>query len=40
MKKFNLLILPFLFLLASCSPKYYSPNTQNVPLISQQGETI
>lgn len=24
---------------ASCSPKYYAPNTQNVPLISQKGET-
>jgi hypothetical protein len=23
----------------SCSPKYYSPNTQNVPLISEKGET-
>lgn len=25
--------------LASCSPKYYIPNTQNVPLISKKGET-
>ena len=25
--------------LLSCNPKYYSPNTQNVPLITQQGET-
>ncbi|HZH88951.1 MAG TPA: hypothetical protein VFD78_07195 [Chitinophagaceae bacterium] len=24
---------------ASCSPIYYTPNTQNVPLISQKGET-
>lgn len=24
---------------ASCSPKYYTPNTQNVPLISEKGET-
>ena len=24
---------------ASCSPKYYIPNTQNVPLISERGET-
>lgn len=23
----------------SCSPKYYTPNTQNVPLISEKGET-
>lgn len=28
-----------IFLLASCSPKYYSPNTQNVPLITQKAET-
>lgn len=25
-------------ILSSCSPKYYSPDTQNVPLISSQGE--
>jgi len=24
---------------ASCSPKFYTPNTQNVPLISEKGET-
>ena len=24
---------------ASCNPKFYSPNTQNVPLISEMGET-
>ena len=23
----------------ACSPKYYSPNTQNVPLITEKGET-
>ncbi len=23
----------------ACSPKYYTPNTQNVPLISEKGET-
>lgn len=28
-----------LLALASCNPKFYSPNTQNVPLISQKGET-
>lgn len=35
------LILPFLLLLglSACSPKYYIPNTQNVPLISEKGET-
>lgn len=26
-------------LLSSCSPKYYSPNAQNVPLITAKGET-
>lgn len=25
--------------LASCSPKYYSPNSHNVPLFSEKGET-
>lgn len=25
-------------LIAGCSPKYYSPNTQNVPLLSERGE--
>lgn len=32
----------FVFLgvcLMSCSPKYYAPSTQNVPLISKKGET-
>lgn len=24
---------------ASCNPKFYTPNTQNVPLISEKGET-
>ncbi len=27
------------FGLVSCNPKFYSPNTQNVPLISEKGET-
>lgn len=26
-------------LFTSCSPKFYTPNTQNVPLISEKGET-
>jgi hypothetical protein len=26
-------------IMCSCNPKYYTPNTQNVPLISKQGET-
>lgn len=25
--------------LTSCNPKFYTPNTQNVPLITEQGET-
>lgn len=33
----KLLFLVFGF--ASCSPKFYTPNTQNVPLISEKGET-
>ena len=34
-------VIPTLLILAlsSCSPKYYIPNTQNVPLISEKGET-
>ncbi len=28
-----------LAIMASCSPKYYTANTQNVPLISEKGET-
>lgn len=39
MKKHLLIIGGLTIVLVSCSPKYYSPNTQNVPLISEQGET-
>lgn len=28
-----------LILITGCNPKFYSPNTQNVPLISEKGET-
>lgn len=38
----NLKKLLILFLgigLMSCNPKFYTPNTQNVPLISEKGET-
>lgn len=41
MKTYKIIIslsLLGLFSLFSCSPKFYSPNTQNVPLISEQGE--
>ena len=40
MKKIrNLIFLVIGFGFASCSPKFYTPNTQNVPLISEKGET-
>lgn len=38
MKKIAFFLTTALFGLFSCSPKFYSPNTQNVPLISEQGE--
>jgi hypothetical protein len=34
----NCLLLIALVSLAGCSPKYYSPNTQNVPLLTEKGE--
>lgn len=40
MKNVKKLIFLFVFFgLMSCNPKFYSPNTQNVPLISNKGET-
>ena len=40
MKNLNKLLFLVIGLgLASCSPKFYTPNTQNVPLISEKGET-
>ena len=40
MKNFEKLIILVVGLgLASCNPKFYTPNTQNVPLISEKGET-
>ncbi|HLV42216.1 MAG TPA: hypothetical protein VKY37_08055 [Brumimicrobium sp.] len=38
MKKIVFIVTAGVFGLFSCSPKFYSPNTQNVPLISEQGE--
>ena len=35
----NLLILLLGITIVSCGPKYYTPNTQNVPLITEKGET-
>ena len=40
MKNFSkLTVLAFVCVFASCSPKYYTPNTLNVPLFSEKGET-
>ncbi len=40
MKRFGkLFFLVLLFGFASCSPKFYTSNTQNVPLISEKSET-
>lgn len=36
-KKLMYVLVGFVFV--SCSPKYYIPNTQNVPLLSEKGET-
>ena len=38
MKNLIVIFTAALFVFTSCNPKYYSPNTQNVPLISAQGE--
>jgi hypothetical protein len=32
-------VLFYCVFLVSCNPKYYSPNTQNVPLLTEKGET-
>ena len=32
-------IIAICFLSMGCNPKYYTPNTQNVPLLSEKGET-
>ena len=37
LSKFIFLVIGFG--MVSCSPKFYTPNTQNVPLISEKGET-
>ncbi len=39
MKYFKTTLILTSIFLAGCSPKFYTPNTQNVPLISEQGET-
>lgn len=38
MKLRNILLILALAAFSACNPKYYSPNTQNVPLISRQGD--
>jgi hypothetical protein len=40
MKKLKFFILILTVAALGCSPVYYSPNTQNVPLITQKGEKI
>ncbi len=40
MKKYNIMLVAIsLVMLTGCNPKYYSPNTQNVPLLEKKGET-
>jgi hypothetical protein len=39
MKKITLLAVLGCILMTGCNPIFYTPNTQNVPLISQKGET-
>lgn len=38
MRKKTTLILSIAALISSCSPLFYTPNSQNVPLISQKGD--
>ncbi len=38
MKKLRIILITGLFGLTACSPKYYVPNTQNVPLLSEKNE--
>jgi len=38
MKNYKLSLVCIGLLAASCSPKFYSPNTQNVPLIQEKGQ--
>lgn len=38
-RKFQLLIGATALVMGGCTTKYYIPNTQNVPMISQQGQT-
>lgn len=35
----NYFLVSVAFLLLSCNPKYYTPNTHNVPLLTTKGET-
>lgn len=39
MKYTHVIGLMLVILITGCNPKFYSPNTQNVPLISEKGET-
>lgn len=39
MKYLKIIAVAISIMLTGCNPKFYSPNTQNVPLISEKGET-
>lgn len=39
MKIFKLLLFFFAVCITGCSPRYYAPDTHNIPLISRKGET-
>ncbi len=39
MKRLTLILSASCLLFTACNPKFYSPDTHNVPLISQMGET-
>lgn len=39
MKNLTLIIAFGSILITGCNPKFYTPDTQNVPLISEKGET-
>ncbi|MFD2909910.1 hypothetical protein ACFSX9_14325 [Flavobacterium ardleyense] len=39
MKNLSILSILIVLVLTGCSPRYYTPNSHNVPLFSEQGET-
>lgn len=38
MRSLKIIMILTTLVLAGCSPKYYTPNTQNVPLLTEKGE--